>query len=672
MDMDHIRARMEKKLNSLRVLNKMESKKHALKDRSSLCKQFNTDCVSHEHDQIYVFGNERCSKKPLNTLSPIKLDDMMAPNVHSGSYLLCRTVSKATACILVLIEDMDGNVEILQMQNLVKSSDLNEFMPEGTLLIIKEPCLKYGLYFSMPYICCDSPSDVIVIDEHNCLLIDTHWFKRYDRADFDGFKVNGGHFYRIGKYESALRSYRKALSIVQNDAVIHANMSAVLFKLERYKESYEHAECSYELMHTDKALYRMGQSAYELRKWKLAIDKFKLVEDASVTIGKIAQCDQRLDEAANANYDWLTMYTTSQNSQKTTRLHVADYVGPVKVVDIDGKGRGLVATRNVKPGELLLVSKAFSSAYISECGAMCSSYNTVTNQLSTPSEYLNMRNAMINLKNNCESAMDLYGLYCGNGSSGNGKLDASIVDVDRIEKICLFNAFIGDSVAENNLIGLWLYQSLINHSCYANAYRTFYADIMVVRSIKFICKDDEVTFEYIDVSLPLTERVRQLHDCYQFMCDCGLCKTDKADVEYQKREVLLDKLRDGPCMSLDEILGFVINLRISFKNRTAMRFQLIYPLTILVAQYRSHRKYTEAIRTYEEIFRICDGTMEATAITTLYMIANAYYAMNDLALARQNLLQAVHKSKVVHGDCPLSFKMRFKYLDQADELFKLI
>jgi hypothetical protein len=39
------------------------------------------------------------------------------------------------------------------------------------------------------------------------------------------------------------------------------------------------------------------------------------------------------------------------------QVDAADYVGPVEIVDIPGKGKGVVVTRDIKPGTLLMASK---------------------------------------------------------------------------------------------------------------------------------------------------------------------------------------------------------------------------------------------------------------------------------------------------------------------------
>jgi hypothetical protein len=66
---------------------------------------------------------------------------------------------------------------------------------------------------------------------------------------------------------------------------------------------------------------------------------------------------QRLKEA-DGNYDWVTMFRGSQDP--FVQLDGAEFVGPVTAAQLPnrGGGRGLVATRDIKTGELLVSNSA--------------------------------------------------------------------------------------------------------------------------------------------------------------------------------------------------------------------------------------------------------------------------------------------------------------------------
>ena len=74
----------------------------------------------------------------------------------------------------------------------------------------------------------------------------------------------------------------------------------------------------------------------------------------------VKQCIRRIVEQEKGIYNWDGMLKEAR-SGKTDCDH-ADYVGPIEVRVCEGSkcGRGLFVTRDVEPGELLLVEKAFS------------------------------------------------------------------------------------------------------------------------------------------------------------------------------------------------------------------------------------------------------------------------------------------------------------------------
>lgn len=97
---------------------------------------------------------------------------MKVPNIHRGNFLVCRTLSTGIISIartaIVLVKDLNGDVEQLALYNfrpILASS--GGWIPDGTILAIKEPCLRYGLsnINNDVFIHVDSPSDVLFIHE---------------------------------------------------------------------------------------------------------------------------------------------------------------------------------------------------------------------------------------------------------------------------------------------------------------------------------------------------------------------------------------------------------------------------------------------------------------------------------------------------------------------------
>lgn len=65
--------------------------------------------------------------------------------------------------------------------------------------------------------------------------------------------------------------------------------------------------------------------------------------------------DQVASDQKNGKYDYLTL-----PFHPDKQVEIEDYYGPIEILFSEGKGRGLFVTRDVIPGELLMVEKAFA------------------------------------------------------------------------------------------------------------------------------------------------------------------------------------------------------------------------------------------------------------------------------------------------------------------------
>jgi tetratricopeptide (TPR) repeat protein len=603
---DFYKKQLESVANSEK-LNKKPPTKRPDKDRTSLCLAYEWRRMNKTREKdmfqtrtTFSTGNRHFCKKELGELKSITLNEMMVPKFHYGRYLLCRTINPATCMVgvTVAIEDLNGDVEELALYNLVKDFDmsLDDILPIGTIIAIKEPYMKYGSVGNNVAIRCDSPSDVVFLTDNSPTLVGTKWFVKYDKSSFDSLKAKGNDMFKQKRYERALEFYSKALNIEQN-SVLHLNKSACLLKLERHQEAFDHACKSYSLAESDKALYRMGYSTYKMRDWNTAIQYFQKIQDVSLISKEIEDCEKRIVEATTGNYNWLQMY--EQALKNDTRFDVADYIGPVKIADVPGKGKGLVATRLIRPGELLVVSKAFSISFVSECTKVfLVSANMITKRGDVNTQVVNVIDAIINLKNNPKIANDIYSLYSGS-SDRSVDIPYGVVDTGLIEKICSFNTFavddkgiLNDTGEKESATGLWLLPSFINHSCIVNTRRTFYGDVMVLFSTKTIKPDEEITLRYCDISLSVEERSKSFEK-YNFVCDCRLCEMDRADKQYSQRDKLINEkkamlvelVKQMPQVALPHLLNLVAAVKSSYATRTEMKYHLVHPMLLLAKGY---------------------------------------------------------------------------------------
>jgi tetratricopeptide (TPR) repeat protein len=581
----------------------------------------------------------RFSEKELGELTPITLSEMLVATVHSGRYLACRTINMATCYrrISVVVEDLNDHVEELLLYNMVNKLHMNmdDMMPIGTILIIKEPFLL-GLGSTAKRTCirCDSPSDVVFVNDNNPILIGTKWFVNYDKSQFKWLKAKGNAMYKTECYHQALRFYLNALGIEPLSSAIHLNISATLRQLERYQEAYDHASKAFDLDKTDKALYHKGLSSYKMRDWSTALGCYGKIKEIELVNDEINACRQRLDEASTGLFNWDQIYHQTTNNQNLN-LDVADFLGPVKVVDIVDKGKGMVVTRDIDAGELLLVYKAFSLSNIDNGGGV-SQRGTLASLVT---------NTITALKNRPTMAKDVYSLYAGS-SDRNVNLPNGIVDTDRIGQICTYNRFSREDLELSE--GLWIMPAYINHSCDYNTKVTFFGDIFCLRSTRPIKADEELTVQYMDTTTSLSRR-SHIFDFYNFVCNCRLCDMDRSDKNYSYREKLInDKLEDTLSESSLVLLeNFINQVKSTFEDRTEMRYQLIPLLNSLAYMYNGHEQYQNELNTYEEILAITDGHLHDITVSLLIEMAAIYLIrLSKPDMAKDTLAKAVDKSKI--------------------------
>lgn len=206
------------------------------------------------------------------------------------------------------------------------------------------------------------------------------------------------------------------------------------------------------------------------------------------------------------------------------------FVGPLRCCQIPGKGRGLVATRNIAEGELLLISDP-----IAESDAAPSTFN--------PCDMLYgaLINAVVNQVSRCPADMArLYALDSGASHQSVPSVDLfvsetvaveaasafprNVTSISQISAIVERNAISSrrdGSCATQRMCALYLLPSLFNHSCCPNAAQIFVGSTLVVTAAAPIAAGEEVTLQYFDVLTTVDERERM---CARFKCTCDRCR----------------------------------------------------------------------------------------------------------------------------------------------------
>ena len=244
---------------------------------------------------------------------------------------------------------------------------------------------------------------------------------------------------------------------------------------------------------------------------------------------------------------------------KCTRCHAVTYCGPkcqredwprhcyhcvpVMIYHIPGKGRGLVASKDLKMGDLLFVDTAviiLDSPEGKFSPAVAKSLKEQIGQMSREEKTL------------------FYGLKCGQmndpGNSNHAMLNYYGARESCREEAKIFYSnclSIGSGPYADPKLSCFLVHPILNHSCAPNAFVGRMTKLsqkykepklrMEVRAIKDISRGEEVTICYLSADSqcmqPQSLMKQTLLREYEFDCECDVCLGKIPDQDAIKRKI---------------------------------------------------------------------------------------------------------------------------------------
>ena len=275
----------------------------------------------------------------------------------------------------------------------------------------------------------------------------------------------------------------------------------------------------------------------------------------------VKQCIRRIVEQEKGIYNWDGMLKEAR-SGKTDSDH-ADYVGPIEVRVCENSkcGRGLFVTRDVEPGELLLVEKAFSAAFVEQVkrSERVEKPNRAADRGAVPQPEEKEEKAREKItalhaglisktfvKLTLNSSLQPAFLDLHPGLNINRKVDKPESLGDAVQTRLKYNAFAfpllsvprptSASRSSTNAFshGIWIQASYMNHTCNPTVRRSFMSDLIILRAQSHIRRNTEIRLDYVSYLKPMSER-RQYLSHYGFHCECERCvseaETPQADLE---------------------------------------------------------------------------------------------------------------------------------------------
>ncbi|KEP51013.1 SET domain protein [Rhizoctonia solani 123E] len=515
-------------------------------------------------------------RAPLNSLSSVSISTMLLNNAHQGNYLVVRAISRAVrlVAIQVMVEDLEGNVVDLALYNCLETAGLDrqgicELIPVGQTMLIREPWITRGRTGGHVTVRVDSPTDIIFLPpNHPELEQYPGAWKLGSENNAQNYKDMGNSAFKNGRFESAIHAYSCGLSVDPTASLLRLNRSICYLNINKPSMALKDAcIASKDEALTDtlrsKARYRMALAYYALDQYTNALSILGDNNSSQFSPKDFAELEmktrQRLIEQAQGGYNWFSLKKTAKqiNGHRPTP-DAADYVGPVKVVQMStiGGGRGLVTTREVLAGEILIVSKPFAFASSVEYPELFRVLHARSGAVVERASYELVGRTMQRLMGDSTAASSLFLNLHSNSISTEAFRTAEIhptflensgrywdlsgeypirdIDVNRVEGILTSNSFkevIAGSPYGNNE-AVYLLPSMVNHACHGTAVRTSVGSIMVMRASRDLKAGEEVTCSYVG-GVEGASNISRGVALKQWLitCQCELCLADQKDGE---------------------------------------------------------------------------------------------------------------------------------------------
>ncbi|PWN35306.1 uncharacterized protein FA14DRAFT_39985 [Meira miltonrushii] len=521
------------------------------------------------------------SRRQVADLETIACKDLdVAPKRFTGKKLVVRVVSSLLLYVGVsfLAEDPDGNVISVAISHFTSNvnatrENISSLLPIGTILAIREPFLSIDHQArSGPCtgkadigIRVDSPTDIVLLSEKEAS--DLKWTTElptttnnndtvdaipwlYDPTHSSDWASTAKKLQEAGRPGAA---YRAMLRCEQDKGHVDTTLqSSILFSLTAWQGAQDVLT---------KAVDKLNGGVIPTGK----AGDFGTAFGRLSSIDAVERCSLRQVQAKQG----LTMDDVRSiylSAPHTPRFDTSDFIGPVAVQDIPGAGRGLVLTRDVEPGELLLCCRAVGSAYPDDAESKNSPIlrlNLSNGVVSTTSQVRAQTNLIHKIIDRPELALPVLGLTAGPSMEYSEfvhqpfpmtvqpKLDGAVdgsnpsVDPAYVDGVLRFNAFgpaqapdrKDTEISQNSLVDFGELgkstmphplPAILNHACLPNVSSIFFSDIVTTRALITMKKGTEIVHQYVRGEIPYAVRSAQLSK-HGFECGCTLCSLDRAD-----------------------------------------------------------------------------------------------------------------------------------------------
>ncbi|WVQ81854.1 hypothetical protein IAT38_003981 [Cryptococcus sp. DSM 104549] len=497
--------------------------------------------------------------KAIEDLDVVHFSELFCPRRHTDRMVVGRVLTKPVIGVGVTfhLEDPTGLVLPVHIEfPLIVPGHgpeiSQELYPIDTILVIREPLLRYGLKGGYVLVV-EAAMDIVEIPATAVVLKDVSWASNpIKNLSWEDYKTLGNEDLKNGSPLIALRRYTTGLRAVDalkdpySQFILHLNSAQACLALHRYASAYTAASTAQRLASDNslpltaaqhsRVLWRLANAAYGLRLYDIAT---KLAQDCKAIpvlaksvplfMRKIAARKAERDEG---RYDWNAMLDATHSST-TPSLDVSDFTGSVEARATGNGGRGLFLTRDVKQSELLMVSKAIVCSWPAHGDKLASAVVDQERTVSVPQDVVSaVQRLVCTLREDPTVEIVLDGL-----PTSKNPHPAQIPDLTSIPD-------------QGRIIVCWG----------GNVTNNAFGDVLVLRAARDMSQGTELL-------LPLSPReLKNRTACLPALfdtCACPLCKADQTD-DWETRVEILRELVTTVSTSLNAPgqVGAIMNLAV--------------------------------------------------------------------------------------------------------------
>jgi tetratricopeptide (TPR) repeat protein len=526
----------------------------------------------------------------LSDLKPIRLREVARKvnYVHSTRVLFLKTVEDPTLIVglSTIVIDEDHDFMQLSLYNFLSDRDLEspeEILPAGTFLALMAPYMRNSQdnrEHGTLLIRCDNPHCVVLFDSKEEWIAAKGGKKilapHIPTVSATMLREDGNRAFAEMKFRTAIQLYSKALKhpyISDNDRVKCLGNRAEAF-LRRGQWEYAERDAreildDYDPSHV-KARLRVAKAMLYLNKPSQAMILVEMLCEEcpkDTSLAELLSTCRKATQEQHGIFDLEAMRSEARRMSMRDRdmpFH-ADYACSkvdfgVPIRHVGGETfRGCMATEELQEGDLVSASKAFVYVQRDEPTSRTLEIDVYKQLLGTGKDVDITEATISRLQERPQIGETFYSLSAGPDfrdpvkSSDTGKLD-----IPRIRGVLRSNRFGADTNVdvlmnqckrakrENELgrqlteeeaqeifhndskgTGLWLRESLFNHSCAPNCSWSCIGDHLFVRANRPIAAGEELCLSYMDSNASYQQRAEAFSNWVRpgvgFQCVCECC-----------------------------------------------------------------------------------------------------------------------------------------------------